>query len=144
MRSISDGVAVPGVVAVAVTFLPGVLDRVKFTNVLVAHAHVAMAGAVTSFDVLLLLAVLRDTPLHDLFSDRGAFALWHGGNLVMVLCLGVLGWLEALSPGLLFGPDRASRALYVARAAAGGAMLLASTRWLGVAMARSTATVKVE
>jgi cytochrome c oxidase cbb3-type subunit 1 len=31
------------------TFLPGVLDRWKFTNALVAHTHIAMAGMLTCF-----------------------------------------------------------------------------------------------
>ncbi len=36
-------------------FLPGISERVKFTNVLVAHSHLAMAGMVTSLNVALLL-----------------------------------------------------------------------------------------
>ena len=36
-------------------FLPGVLDRSKFTQVLVAHSHLAMAGFTSSFVMLLLV-----------------------------------------------------------------------------------------
>lgn len=36
------------------TFLPGIPERLKFTNGLVAHAHLAMAGVVTSVNGMIL------------------------------------------------------------------------------------------
>ena len=37
------------------SFLPGVLDRIKFSQALVGHSHLAMAGFTTSFVVLVLV-----------------------------------------------------------------------------------------
>jgi cytochrome c oxidase cbb3-type subunit 1 len=119
-------------------FVPGLLERVKFTNVLVAHAHGAMAGVVTSVDVLLLEAVLGGTALAGLFSDRRAFTLWHGGNLSMIASLVAAGLFEGADPGFLFGPGAMATTLYAVRAAAGTAMLLASLRWLRAAFARTS------
>jgi cytochrome c oxidase cbb3-type subunit 1 len=126
------------VASAATMFLPGLLERVKFTNVLVAHAHGALAGVVTCVDVLLLEAVLGGTALAGLFSHRRAFALWHGGNLAMIASLVAAGLLEGASPGFLFKPAAMATTLYVVRAAAGTAMLLASLRWLRAAFARTS------
>ena len=60
-------------------FLPGLLDRVKFTNALVAHAHVAMAGMVSCFLVIVLIALNQGTALAGLFDSRAPFWLWQGG-----------------------------------------------------------------
>ncbi len=121
-----------------VTFLPGVLERLKFTNALVAHAHVAMAGMVTCFNVLVLLHLLRrSSAAGDVFADRTSFALWHGGALGLAGSLLVLGLLEGASPGLLFRPGSAAGALYAVRWLGGLAMLIASLRWLGAALAAS-------
>jgi cytochrome c oxidase cbb3-type subunit 1 len=118
-----------------VAFLPGVLDRIKFTNVLVAHAHGAMAGVLSSFCVLLLQASNRDTALADLGGDRAGFLAWNGGAALMILALVAVGVLEARAPGTLFRPDFLVDALYGARALAGVAMLFASVRWLRAALA---------
>jgi cytochrome c oxidase cbb3-type subunit 1 len=126
------------VASAATMFLPSLLDRVKFTNVLVAHAHGAMAGVLTSVDVLLLEAVLGGTALAGLFSDRRAFMLWHGGNLTMIASLVAVGLLEDAHPGFLFGPGATAATLYAVRAAAGTAMLLASLRWLRAALSRTS------
>jgi len=115
------------------TFLPGLLDRLKFTNALVAHAHLAMAGMASSFLVLVLQLVLRDGRLRSVFRERTAFIAWHAGTAVMVGSLVALGALEAADPGRLFRPDPASDLLYLARLGGGIAMLVASARWLGAA-----------
>jgi cytochrome c oxidase cbb3-type subunit 1 len=129
------------VASAATMFLPGLLEHAKFTNVLVAHAHGALAGVVTSVDVLLLEAVLGGTALGGLFSDRRAFVSWHGGNLSMIASLVGAGLLEGASPGFLFGPNAVATTLYVVRAAGGTAMLLASLRWLRAAFARTSLVV---
>lgn len=118
-----------------VDFLPGVLERLKFTNALVAHAHVAMAGMVTCLNVVLLQTLLRHGPLRRLFADRGSFILWHGGSLLLVVALLVLGTIEGTSPGILFRPSPAVELLYLLRLVGGAAMALASWRWLAGALA---------
>lgn len=103
-------------------FLPGWSERLKFTNALVAHAHLAMAGLVTSLNI----AILRQ--LRGGGSDRG-FWLWQVGSLVQVVVLAVLGWREAADPAALFLGEAWSQAAYGLRLAAGVAMLLASIGW---------------
>ena len=39
------------------TFLPGISERLKFTNALVAHAHLALAGLVTCLHAAILLSL---------------------------------------------------------------------------------------
>jgi cytochrome c oxidase cbb3-type subunit 1 len=113
-------------------FLPGLLDRIKFTNALVGHAHLAMAGMATSFAALLLVVLNRP----GLLADRAGFVLWHAGNAAHVAALAAAGALEATDPGIVFRGDPAITFLYSVRAAAGAAMLLAAVRWTGRAVRR--------
>lgn len=113
-----------------VAFLPDVLDRVKFTNALVAHAHVAMAGMASGFAVVVLESLNRDTRLAGLFSSRAVFALWHSSLAVHVAALIAVGALEAADAGILFRPAPAVAVLYVVRMVAGAAMLAATLMWL--------------
>lgn len=104
-------------------FLPGWSERLKFTNALVAHAHLAMAGLVTSLN----LALLRQ--MRGSGSNRG-FWPWQIGCVVQVAVLAGLGWREAADPAGLYLDDAWTQAAYGLRLAAGGAMLLASIGWL--------------
>ncbi|HEX6863036.1 MAG TPA: hypothetical protein VF414_09490 [Thermoanaerobaculia bacterium] len=117
-------------------FLPGLLDRIKFTNALVGHAHLAMAGMATSFAALLLTVINRETELRGVFADRAAFVLWHAGNAAHVAVLAGAGALEAADPGIVFRGDLSITVLYLARAAAGAAMMLAAARWTGRGLRR--------
>lgn len=119
-------------------FLPGLLDRIKFTNALVGHAHLAMAGMATSFAALLLTVLNRETALSPVLADRAAFVLWHAGNAAHVAALAGAGALEAADPGIAFRGDRSITVLYALRAAAGVAMLLAAVRWTGRAVRRTS------
>ena len=112
-------------------FLPGLLDRIKFTNALVGHAHLAMAGLATSFAALLLVVLNQETRLRDVLGDRVAYFLWNGGNVVHVGALVAAGALEAMDPGILFRGDPSITVLYAVRAAAGACMLAAAVRWIG-------------
>ncbi len=106
------------------TFLPGVSERLKFTNGLVAHAHLAMAGLVTCMN----LVILRQ--LAPRAEPRGNFWLWQGGCVMHVAALLVLGWCEQASVGDLFRSEAWTQALYAVRLAAGAVMLVVSVRWL--------------
>lgn len=117
-------------------FLPGLLDRIKFTNALVGHAHLAMAGMATSFAALLLVVLTEETRLRGLLGDRTAFVLWNAGNAVHVTVLAAAGALEAMDPGIVFRGDPSITALYAARAAAGALMLAAAARWIARAAER--------
>ena len=113
-----------------VAFLPGVLERTKFTNGLVAHAHVAMAGMASAFAALLLATLGRDGRLAAVFARRDRFWSWHGGTLLQVGALLAVGTLEAIDPGVLFRPSAAVDVLYALRAVGGAAMLAAALGWL--------------
>ncbi|AOS46393.1 hypothetical protein Verru16b_03499 [Lacunisphaera limnophila] len=106
------------------TFLPGWSERLKFTNGLVAHAHLAMAGLVTS---------VNGAILHTLgggFGQRRAFWLWQAGCVVQVALLLGLGWVESAAAGDLFDRAPWTQAIYAARLGGGLAMATASLLWL--------------
>lgn len=109
-----------------ITFLPGVSERVKFTNFLVAHAHLAMAGVVTNLGVALLAALGR-TP----GGGRRAFIAWQAGNAAHLAALAGLGAGEIADPAGFFGGERWATPLLATRLAAGVVMLGASVAWLG-------------
>lgn len=113
-----------------VTFLPGVLDAVKFTHALVGHAHLAMAGFVTSFAGLTLHALSRDSAARSALASARPFFLWQGGNALHVVAMATLGLLEAGDAGLLQRSDARVTALFAVRGAAGAAMFLAALEWL--------------
>lgn len=110
-------------------FGPALLARVKFTNALVGHTHLAMAGMATSFAALLLTVLNGTTRLRAILSHRPAFLLWHAGNGVQVLSLTAAGVLEARDPGVVFRGGSAITGLYAVRAVAGSAMLAAAALW---------------
>jgi cytochrome c oxidase cbb3-type subunit 1 len=111
-------------------FLPGLLDGIKFTNALVGHAHLAMAGMATSFVALLLVVLNQETRLAGVLGDRFAFFHWNAGNAVHVAALVAAGLLEAQDPGIVFRGDPWITALYGVRAVAGAAMAFAAARWI--------------
>ena len=106
------------------TFLPGMSERLKFTNGLVAHAHLAMAGLVTSLNFVILRQLApRSEP-------RGNFWLWQVACAVHVAALLALGWWENDYAGDLFRSEAWTQGVYAVRLAAGAVMLAASVRWL--------------
>lgn len=113
----------------AVTYLPGVLDAVKFTHALVGHAHLAMAGFVSSLAALTLHVLLRDSNTRTTFARPRPFFLWQGGTALHIVAMVTLGLLEAGDAGLLLRPDVRVSALFALRGAAGLAMYLAATAW---------------
>jgi len=72
-------------------YLPGVLDRMKFTSGLVAHAHLAMAGFTSSFG-LLLITLTGGAAARQAISRGGR--CWHLAVAAHVIALLVCGWLE--------------------------------------------------
>jgi cytochrome c oxidase cbb3-type subunit I len=106
------------------TFLPGLSERLKFTNALVAHAHLAMAGLVTSLNFVIL------RQLSPAGEPRGNFVLWQAACAVHVAVLLAMGWRERDYAGELFRGENWTQAGYAIRLAAGAAMTVASVRWL--------------
>jgi cytochrome c oxidase cbb3-type subunit 1 len=105
-------------------FLPGLSERLKFTNGLVAHAHLALAGLVTCFNIAILNLLAPTRPI-----TRG-FWLWQGALALHIAALTALGWTEYSDPAVLFLGRSWSQACYGLRLAAGLVMWLASLSWL--------------
>jgi cytochrome c oxidase cbb3-type subunit 1 len=111
-------------------FLPGELDRWKFTNVLVAHTHMAMAGMLSCLLVLVMIVLGQGSAWSEAFSRRGSFIAWHGGALLMIGALTWIGMKEAEDPALVYFSAPATQAAYLLRLAAGLLMTGASLAWL--------------
>lgn len=127
-------------------FLPGVLERWKFTNALVGHAHIAMAGLVTSFNMLVLLSLgtrsvrwRSASGWAESLAARDAFWLWNIGLGVQVIALMALGTLEGFDPGLVVRWHPLAALAYSVRWIGGAAMVVASVRWLAGSLRVRTA-----
>lgn len=107
-------------------FLPGVLDRMKFTNGLVAHAHLAMAGFTSSFGLLLL--TLLGGEKASLSLARGG-RLWNGAVGLHVLVLMICGWLEGGSYSWIEGHPFWREAAFFIRFLCGLIMLCIAAFW---------------
>jgi len=111
-------------------FLPGMLERTKFTDVLVAHAHLAMAGMLTAFDGLLLL-LLGSSRVREALARPLPFLLWQAGAVGLILALAAAGTIEAAAGGFAAPHRSAIGIFYGLRWLGGAAMLAASWLWLG-------------
>lgn len=112
------------------TFLPGVLDQLKFTNGMVAHAHMAMAGMITAFNFLILTALNPgEGQRRAVFGGWVPFVAWNTGCLAMVAALMIQGIREGGDPGVLFSPNTHTNLIYHLRLYSGAIMLAASISW---------------
>ena len=113
------------VVSGVTMFLPGLLDRIKFTDGLVAHSHLAMAGFTSSFCALVLVALTGRK-----LGGWRSVAAWHGAVLAMIVVLAGLGWAEGGGYSwMLQTPWWRTVGLHV-RACCGAVMLGTSVVWL--------------
>lgn len=109
-------------------FLPGILDRLKFTDGLVGHSLLAMAGFVTSLLILLLGELLEDGG--KALNSRWAFVAWQAGTAVYIAIMLVAGWIEGANPSFTMIPNTTRNVIYGIRLACGVAMAAASADWL--------------
>jgi cytochrome c oxidase cbb3-type subunit 1 len=110
------------------TFLPGISERLKFTNALVAHSHLAMAGLVTSLHAAILFNLPgRWSP------PRWSFWLWQAACALHIGSLLWLGWAEGNDASILYVRGGLADVCYGLRFLAGLAMLAASIAWLRAA-----------
>jgi cytochrome c oxidase cbb3-type subunit 1 len=113
------------VVSGLLMYQPGVLDHLKFTQGLVAHSHLAMAGFTTSFCALLLVLLTGKR-----IGPGWSVALWHLAALVMIVTLALMGWKEGDGTSwMLEQPAWRDWGLGM-RALCGGLMLWISVHWL--------------
>jgi cytochrome c oxidase cbb3-type subunit 1 len=122
-------------------FLPGILDRLKFTDGLVGHSLMAMAGFVTSLLILILVVLLKEQG--DVFGSAWAFYSWQIGTLIYVVIMIWAGWIEGKYPIFTMVPAAMRNVSYVTRLIVGVAMTAASLNWLYRATQRLRALNKV-
>jgi cytochrome c oxidase cbb3-type subunit 1 len=109
-------------------FLPGILDHLKFTDGLVSHSLLAMAGFVTSLLLLVLIVLLGKDG--DVFDSQWAFVAWNAGTLVYVIIMLYAGWIEGYDPAFTMVPSTTRTVIYTLRLLCGFAMFAASANWL--------------
>lgn len=109
------------------SFLPGVLERVKFTNVLVGHAHLAMAGLASALGGLVFSALAGGGG--GAFGARGPFVVWQVGCAAHVAAATAAGVREVVSPGAAFRADAWIEGSYAIRLAAGAVMAWSAFSW---------------
>jgi cytochrome c oxidase cbb3-type subunit 1 len=106
-------------------YFPWILDRIKFTQGLVAHSHLAMAGFTTSFCALLVVFLTGKR-----VGGMVSVVLWHLAVVVMIVTLAAMGWREGSGQSwMLINPTWRELGLAV-RGACGVAMLSVSCVWL--------------
>jgi cytochrome c oxidase cbb3-type subunit 1 len=111
-----------------VVFLPGVLDHFKFTDGLVGHSFVAMAGFTSSLIIFVMVQLLGQGGW--IFNRSRSFYLWHGSVIAYILVVTVAGWREGFDPTFTIIPGTARNVLYALRLFTGMLMLVASVDWL--------------
>jgi len=114
-----------------VLFLPGVLDRFKFTDGLVGHSLAALAGFVTALIIFVMTQLLGDEAW--IFNQTWSFYAWNAGVLAYVVIMTIAGWLESSNPAFTIVSGIAHNLLYILRLLTGLAMLAASVDWMRAA-----------
>jgi len=106
-------------------YQPGVLDQIKFTQGLVAHSHLAMAGFTTSFCAMLLVLLTGRR-----MGANWTVWTWHLAALAMIVTLALVGWREGDGPSWMLEQPAWRMWGFAARAFCGLLMWIVSIRWL--------------
>ena len=109
-------------------FLPGVLDHFKFTDGLVGHSLLAMAGFVSSLLIFVMVQLMGDDGW--IFNGSWSFYLWQAAVLAYVLIMFFAGWREGFNPAFSIVPSLLRNGLYTLRLLLGILILAASLDWL--------------
>jgi cytochrome c oxidase cbb3-type subunit 1 len=123
-------------------FLPGLLDRFKFTDGLVGHSHMAMAGFISSMNIFLLVTLLGEQ--RCVFDSRWAYVAWQAGTLGYVVIMFLAGWLESDDHAFNFVPGAARDSIYLFRLFCGSLMMAAAGHWLYRSVQSKLANNEVE
>ena len=111
-----------------VMFLPGVLDHFKFTDGLVGHSLVAIAGFLTALLALVLVQLLGKDGW--ILTRQWSFLLWNWSVVAYVALMFVAGWIEGDEPGFTMAAGPLRNVLYTLRLISGVLMLISSAEWL--------------
>jgi len=110
-------------------FLPGVLDRFKFTDALVGHSLLAVAGFLSAYIIFIMVQLVGERDAWIL-NRTWSFHAWNLGVLAYVIDMMIAGWIESADPAFTISPGAARNVLYVIRLLTGISMLAASVEWL--------------
>ena len=108
-------------------FLPGLLDHFKFTDAMVGHSHLAMAGFVSSLNIFLLVVLLGQNGRS--LNSTWAFLAWQLGTFGYVVLMVLAGWFEGSNPAFTIIPGGGRDVIYALRLVCGGMMTAASIHW---------------
>jgi cytochrome c oxidase cbb3-type subunit 1 len=111
-----------------VLFLPGILDHFKFTDGLVGHSLLAMAGFTSSLLIFVLVQLLGEEGW--IFNRTRSFYGWNIAVLGYVVLMTAAGWREGFDPTFTILPGVARNVIYILRLVVGVVMLAASLDWL--------------
>ena len=109
-------------------FLPSVLDHFKFTDGLVGHSLLAMAGFVSALLIFVMIQLLGEGGW--IFNRTWSFYVWNIAVLAYVLLMFTAGWREGSDPAFTIIPGTARNLIYSGRLVVGVLMFLASAEWL--------------
>ena len=116
-----------------IMFLPGVLDHFKFTDGLVGHSLVAVAGFLTALLAVVMVQLLGDDGW--ILTRRWSFHMWNWSVLAYVVLMLIAGSIEGSDPAFTIVPTLARNILYTLRLVTGILMLISSAEWLVAASA---------
>ena len=109
-------------------FLPGILDHFKFTDGLVGHSLLAMAGFTSSLLIFVLVQLLGEEGW--IFNRTRSFYGWNIAVAGYVVLMTIAGWREGFDPTFTIVPGAARNTLYILRLVVGVVMLASSVDWL--------------
>jgi cytochrome c oxidase cbb3-type subunit 1 len=129
------------VVSGCTMFFPGILDRFKFTDGLVAHSLIAMAGFITNLLLFVMVILLKEDG--DTLNSVRAFWAWNLATFAYIALFLAAGWYEGTHPAFTFLPGVLRNSLYALRVLLGISMTVASFNWLLALQRRYKNTVEV-
>ena len=109
-------------------FLPSVLDHFKFTDGLVGHSLLAMAGFATALLSFVLVQLLGEGGW--ILNRPWSFYVWNLAVLAYVALMFTAGWREGNDPNFTIQPGLARNLIYTGRLLVGLLMFAASAEWL--------------
>ncbi|HEY1579322.1 MAG TPA: hypothetical protein VGF82_19820 [Terracidiphilus sp.] len=116
-----------------IMFLPGILDRFKFTDGLVGHSLAAVAGFLSALLALILVQLLGENGW--ILTRRWSFHMWNWSVFAYVVLMFIAGWIEGANPAFTIVPGLTRNVLYSLRLLTGILMLISSAEWLVAASA---------
>ncbi len=105
-----------------IMFLPGVLDHFKFTDGLVGHSLIAVAGFLTALLAVVLVQLLGDDGW--ILTRRWSFHMWNWSVVAYVVLMLIAGWIEGGDPAFTIAPGLTRNIFYTLRLVTGILMLI--------------------